>query len=270
MGDFNTYWQMTINNYDDRDLALVRQGYPDDIRKLVYTLEEGKEGTPHVQAYIHMKRSVRLSHMKKLFPGAHFASQTSAEWRLNQHNYAQKQDDTARSASVIQNNDPLHTIEGTIRRVVNRMIEAYPEAELLEARVAVEREMVIEDYTMAKTFVSATYKTMWRQFGHAMHQCLFNQYQKQLLDELQESCAKSADTHAHTHGEEKISRPEGITNINAPRVSFKEPFDDAEADDEEGEDHEGHFDYSGSESEASTESDYSGCSQSTSQSEDSW
>ena len=69
MGDFNTYWRMTINNYDDKDLALVRQGYPDDIRKLVYTLEVGKEGTPHIQAYIQMKRSVRFSHMKKLFQG---------------------------------------------------------------------------------------------------------------------------------------------------------------------------------------------------------
>jgi len=174
MGDFNTYWRMTINNYDDRDLALVRQAYPDDIRKLVYTLEEGKNGTPHVQAYIQMKRSVRLSHMRKLFPGANFESQTSKEWRLNQHNYAQKLDDTARSPAVIQNNDPLHTIEGTIRRVVAGMIDNYPEVEDLQtARLAVEREFVVADYTMAKVFVSSTYKQMWRDYGHAMYQCLF-------------------------------------------------------------------------------------------------
>jgi len=206
MGDFNTYWRMTINNYDERDLALVRQGYPDDIRKLVYTLEEGESGTPHIQAFIHMKRSVRLSHMRKLFPGANFASQTSAEWRLNQHNYAQKLDSTARSGAVIQNNDPLHTIEGTLRRVVERMISEYPDEEDLEiARRYVERAMVVEDYTMAKVFVSSTYKTMWRDFGHEIYQCLFQKRQEGI-----ERDATDPNTHTHTHDDEIFSHAEDI------------------------------------------------------------
>lgn len=265
MGDFNTYWRMTINNYDERDLALVRQGYPDDIRKLVYTLEEGKEGTPHIQAYIHMKRSVRLSHMRKLFPGANFASQTSAEWRLNQHNYAQKLDETARSPAVIQNNDPLHTIEGTVRRVVYKMMEDYPDVEdITDARRAVERQMVVEDYTMAKVFVSASYRQMWRDYGNAMYQCLFQKREAETLREELERRVSFADTHTHTHTDEKFSHGGGITT-NADEGEVNEEASEGFYSEEDGEDHE---DSSGSESEASDESDNSGCSQSDAQSED--
>jgi len=240
MGDFNTYWRMTINNYDERDLALVRQGYPDDIRKLVYTLEVGDKGTPHIQAYIQMKRSVRLSHMKKLFPGANFASQTSAEWRLNQHNYAQKLDDTAASPAVIQNNDPLHTIEGTVRRVVDRIIQDYPDTEDLEvARRLVEREMVVADYTMAKVFVSSTYKTMWKNFGHQMYQCLFLKHQAVL---------EEANTHTHTHGDEKFSVAEDITDATQGEDSSQLGTDQEDAESQ------GDEDGSGEETERSSES----------------
>jgi len=244
MGDFNTYWRMTINNYDERDLALVRQGYPDDIRKLVYTLEEGENGTPHIQAYIHMKRSVRLSHMKKLFPGANFGSQTSAEWRLNQHNYAQKLDGTARSGAVIQNNDPLHTIEGTLRRVVESMIADHPDVDDLEtARRYVERAMVVDDYTMAKVFVSSTYKTMWRDFGHEMYQCLFTKRLEGI-----ERAPHDPNTHTHTHGDEKISVAEDITNA--------EDSDEGscEMEPEDGEDCEDYEDGEGEETERSSQS----------------
>lgn len=240
MGDFNTYWRMTINNYDARDLALVSQGYPDDIRKLVYTLEEGEKGTPHIQAYIQMKRSVRLSHMKKLFPGANFGTSTSAEWRLNQERYAQKDDETTRSAHVIQNNDPLHTIEGTVRRIVDRIIQDYPEEESIErARAMVEREMVVEDYTMAKVFVSSTYKTMWKNFGHEMYQCLFRKSQEA---RVQIPVLENLDTHTHTHTDEKFSHAEDITNGSG---EDDEEFEEFES---EGEDGEGDED---SESEAS-------------------
>jgi len=227
---------MTINNYDDRDLALVRQGYPDDIRKLVYTLEEGENGTPHIQAYIHMKRTVRFSHMRKLFPGANFGTQTSAEWRLNQHNYAQKLDGTARSPAVIQNNDPLHTVEGSLRRVVEAMINDYPEESIEEARDKVQRDMVIADYTMAKVFVSAVYKTMWKEFGHEIHQCLFRVRMERI----------EADTHTHTHAQEIKSRQGSITDgkDSEGRDDAEEPWgqdEESEGDeDSDGSSYEGH------------------------------
>lgn len=212
MGDFNTYWRMTINNPDERDYALVKQGYPDDIRKIIWTPEEGENGTPHIQAYIQMKRSVRLSHMKKLFPGANFGTSTSAEWRLNQHNYPQKDDETTRGPHVIQNNDPLHTIEGTLRRVVERMVsedgDSEPDLDLSRRRV--EKAMVVEDYTMAKVFVSSTYKTMWKDFGVEIYECLFAKWQEaQVPGKVR---VENSDTHTHTHAEKIFSREGGITD----------------------------------------------------------
>lgn len=256
MGDFNTYWRMTINNYDDRDLALVRQGYPDDIRKLIYTLETGEEGTPHIQAYIQMKRSVRLSHMRKLFPGANFGSQTSAEWRLNQHNYAQKLDKTADSPAVILNGDPLHTVEGTVRRVVEVMISDYGEVEDLDiARRLVEQEMVVEDYTMAKVFSSAVYRTMWKNFGHEMYKCLFRKRVERM-----EAESKEANTHTHTHGQEKFSRRGGIKDGQDNEGSDNEESGSEEDDQGEGDE----------DGESGTDEGYSEGSGDQSDEEDDW
>jgi len=227
---------MTINNPDERDYALVRQGYPDDIRKIIWTPEEGENGTPHIQAYIQMKRSVRLSHMKKLFPGANFGTATSAEWRLNQHNYPQKDDETTRGPHVIQNNDPLHTIEGTLRRVVESMITDQEGVDIDLARRAVEKAMVIEDYTMAKVFVSATYKTMWRDFGHEIYECLFHKReQEQVHGKVR---VEFSDTHTHTHEEEKFSHGGGITDGSREDDEEFEEFESAGEDDESDEDSE--------------------------------
>ena len=104
----HTHWRMTINNYDATDLALVQQGYPDHIRQIVYTLEEGEEGTPHIQAFIKMKRDCRMSHMKKLFPRGNFGVMDSSERKLNQQRYAQKLDSTAKSPAVIIQLGPSH------------------------------------------------------------------------------------------------------------------------------------------------------------------
>lgn len=200
----HTHWQMTINNPDDNDMALITAGYEDHIRQLVYTLEEGKEGTPHIQAYIKMKRDCRMSHMKKLFPRGHFSYLDSAEYKLNAQRYAQKTDETTRSAHTISNGDPLHTIEGTIRLICQKMIADYEdEFDLPTARRWAERDMVKLDYTMAKVFVSSTYKTMWKDFGHEMYENIFH-------------------THTHTHADVQevavptiFSHDEGIENGRA-------------------------------------------------------
>lgn len=220
---FGTYWRMTINNYTPTDVALVRQGYPDDIRKLVYTFEEGENETPHIQAYIQMKRSVRMAHMKKLFPRANFATMDSAEWRLNQHNYAQKLDGTARSAAVIMNSDPLNTLEGVVKKVITKMMTDYLEVEDLEvARRYAERDLVLEDYTLAKIYVSATYKAMWREYGHEMYQCIFHKR------EAEEEARVEIPTHTHTHAHaRKFSREGGITEDDA--TDGEESVDEAES-----------------------------------------
>jgi len=182
----HTHWGMVINNYTETDLALVQQGYPDHIRQLVYTLEAGDSGTPHIQAFIKMKRDCRLTHMKKLFPRANFKFLDSSEYRLNAQRYAQKLDDTAQSAATITNGDPLHTIEGTVRTIINRMITEYPhEEDLTVARRQAEYDAIMEDYSMAKVFVSSTYKAMWKEFGNTMYKSIVHTH-----------------THTHTHAHE--------------------------------------------------------------------
>jgi len=265
-----TFWQMTINNYTPTDVALVQQGYPDDIRQLVYTYEEGEQGTPHIQAFIHMKRQVRMSHMSKLFPRARFRFLESAEYRLNAQRYAQKLDGTARSPAIIQNSDPLHTIEGTVRRVMEKVYDLfqydeYTNQRLHQYRLQVERQMVWDDYTMAKVFVSSTYKQMWRQYGEAMYSCIHDRLEaKRKSDkEDEEKRVSFEDTHTHTQPE-IFSREGGITSDEDEGESQQEPEDDSQ----EGEDGEGDLYSSGSEDEADTESSDSGCSEYTSESED--
>jgi len=246
MADLMTaFWGMTINNYDETDLAMVQNGYPDHMRELVHTLEEGEDGTPHVQAYLKLKRQQRLSFVKKLFPRGHFVALTSSMYIENTKRYAQKLDGTARSPATHKFYDPVHTIEGLVRKVILKAIEDYPNViELDDARIAVERDLVIEDYSMAKVFVSSTYKQMWKQFGHQMYESVFHTYQQKLEDEEQKSRVSFGDTHTHTHTGEKFSREGGITN---------DASSEQDSEDEEGSDSEGSDDGSSTDSEAGSD-----------------
>jgi len=190
------FWSMTINNYDENDLAIIRNGYPDYLRELVWTLEKGHDGTPHIQAWIKLQRQHRMSFVKKLFPRAHFRPLTSDEYKQNTKVYAQKSDDTTQSASVHTFNDPMNTIESVVKKVSLRMIEEGEDTEdLTKLRIHTEKLMVKEDYKFAKIFVSANYKSMWREFGHQIFECVYREH-----------------THTHTHSGNLISREGGITN----------------------------------------------------------
>jgi len=102
-----TYWAMTINNPDDNDYAIVRQGYPDYIRSIIHTTETGKDGTPHIQAWFKLQKQQRMSFVKKLFPRAHFTPLTQAEHELNTRRYVQKEDETTNGAHIQTHNEPL-------------------------------------------------------------------------------------------------------------------------------------------------------------------
>jgi len=220
----HTHWRMTINNYDETDLALVQQGYPDHIRQLVYTLEEGEEGTPHIQAFIKMKRDCRLSHMKKLFPRGNFGAMDSSEWKLNQQRYAQKLDETATSPAVITNWDPLLSIEGVLKDVCRKMYDEFQtrqykkvghptNTEFFWVRDSVQREMVGQnDYKYAKVFVSATYKAMWKEYGRLIYHNLEPTFRRA---EEESHVEIPVSTHTHTHTDENISVSEDITNAEA-------------------------------------------------------
>jgi hypothetical protein len=105
--DVTPFWGMTINNPTETDVALVRQGYPDYIKSLIHTPEQGKEGTEHLQCWIKMAKACRQSFMKKLFPRASFKALRSPEYVENTKCYVQKDDETTRGAHIIHNNDTL-------------------------------------------------------------------------------------------------------------------------------------------------------------------
>lgn len=274
MSDLTTaFWGMTINNYTESDLALVQNGYPDHMREIIYTLEEGSEGTPHIQAWIKLKRQQRLSFVRKLFPRGSFKPLCSAEYQQNAKVYAQKLDGTARSAAVHRFGNDLHTIEGVVKKVINRLIET---DRPLVKRPWVEREMVEDDYTMAKVFVSATYRQMWKQFGESMYECLAIQHlqrEAEKTDEEVESTlsTEEVDTHTHTHTEKVVhpffSQSVSIPTDGFPQLSRQEtaPEEVEEDGSEESEDYE---DDCGPESSSGSEGDDSGCSESDAESED--
>lgn len=200
-GITTAFWSMTINNYDETDLALVRQGYPDFMRELVYTLEEGEEGTPHIQAWIKLQRQQRMRFVQKLFPRGHFKPSTADEYNHNTKNYAQKLDGTARSPAVHRFVDPYHTVETVIKKVCLKIYEdflqyeEYSNAKLKQYRYDVEKLLVQQDYRYAKIFVSGVYNKMWSEFGSAVYHNIIH-------------------THTHTHSDENLSHQGGITHAS--------------------------------------------------------
>lgn len=195
-GITTAFWGMTINNYDESDLAMVQHGYPDYMRELVYTLEKGEEGTPHIQAFIKLQRQQRMSFVRKLFPRGHFTPLTSDVYVQNTKKYAQKLDETAVAAAVHKFNDPTHTLESVIKKMVIKIREdenLMEEPDLDVCKTTIEKQMVKEDYRYAKIFVSSTYSQMWKKFGYEMFENI------------------SATHTTHTHSDDKLSRGGGIT-----------------------------------------------------------
>lgn len=65
-------WCITINNYTDQDIAFLEKlRHIDTVTHLVYGLETGESGTPHIQGVIRYKNPVFFDAMKKKFPTAH-------------------------------------------------------------------------------------------------------------------------------------------------------------------------------------------------------
>lgn len=68
-------WCFTVNNPDETDILLPQSWDPEEYKYLVYQLETGESGTPHLQGYIAFKEAKRFSEFRKWFIGekAHIA-----------------------------------------------------------------------------------------------------------------------------------------------------------------------------------------------------
>lgn len=170
-----TCWSMTINNPDENDFVLVRQYNGEYIRVLIWTLEEGEDGTPHIQAYVKLMKQQRMSFIKKLFPRGHFKSITADEYNRNCRDYAQKDDDTTRGAHVITYNEAIPDVVQFLRKMIQESIDTelsreimpdtvkdwmetyYDSKDILRYLDVVERKAVANRPSVAKFLVSPTY-----------------------------------------------------------------------------------------------------------------
>lgn len=259
------FWGMTINNYDETDLALVQNGYPDYMREIIHTLEEGEEGTPHIQAWIKLQRQQRLSFVKKLFPRGHFKPLTSDDYIANTKKYAQKLDDTAAAAAVHKFNDPIPDTVRELKRVFSEAYRYYGSPkrfydmsdEEISGIVRLEQHnRVRENPQLAKLYVSAQYKA------------IVKEYLRDICRSVWEEEQKLAHTHTHTHSEEKFSRDGGITDDDATQGNDESGEEDTEGSSQGEEDSEDYTEGEGSCDETDSEGGDYGTGEDTSGEED--
>lgn len=183
-----TYWSITINNPDENDWIIVQNPNDKYIREQVWTQEQGKEGTVHVQMWIRCQRNERMSLIKKLYPRAHTINVSkSSEYSENTRRYCQKNDDTTRGNHHIVLLEPRPDPVTIILQVLRRWNHPLTAKELLRGEIGMEsatdeecleflkkhldyvvNDMVLEKPYLAKLFVSPIYeKTLvrfWKQF----------------------------------------------------------------------------------------------------------
>ncbi|MBV6343414.1 hypothetical protein [Candidatus Magnetobacterium casense] len=222
------FWEFTINNYTPTDIALLQQGYPDQLRQLVYSREIGEDGTPHIQGYVRLLRQQRLSYVRKLFPRAHFKAITCEVYNLNAQRYPQKQDDTSDGHVVISNNafpDPITELLEVIDEAMGDDMKT--EKELAAEILATEFTRVIERPARAKFYVSAVYTKVKERFLH------------QLIVAVRERRIKENEAHTHTHTQDETSSECSNITDEAPqrKIVFSSSIG-AGSDWEDGQDHE--------------------------------
>jgi len=168
-----TCWSMTINNPEPNDEVLVQNPNPDYIRQLIWTLEVGEDGTPHIQAFLRLQKQQRLSFVKKLYPRGHFKSITSDCYKQSCIAYAQKTDETTASSHVITMNEPIPDCVMFLSKVVKMCVEDaylsidlepkewirlhYNQDKMIRELEFYERQEVVRRPLNAKLIVSPTY-----------------------------------------------------------------------------------------------------------------
>lgn len=86
-----THWVFTLNlpnkDINNNNLELLDLSFA---KYSIYQLELSESGTFHYQGYVELKRSVRLTTMCNLLPGAHFERRQGS--RVEARNYSSKED----------------------------------------------------------------------------------------------------------------------------------------------------------------------------------
>lgn len=229
-GITTAFWEFTINNYTQTDLALLAQGYPDQLRQLVYSREVGENGTPHIQGYVRLFRQQRMSYVQKLFPRAHFKAITCEVFNLHAQRYPQKQDATSDGPVNIMNSqfpDPVTELLDLLEDLLTNFYGPDGSDWLALARNQKEQHFIFrqldhlklqrvkEKPMRAKFYVSATFKAIESKYVPSLIEYLHAKLMKDNspTKREEEQCV-DIETHTHTHTQPEIFSQENGTTKN--------------------------------------------------------
>jgi len=237
-----TYWSMTINNPDETDMVLVRNPNDKYVRILVWSPEEGADGTPHIQGWLRLQRNNSLAFVRKLYPRAHFRHILKDEYNENTQRYAQKDDKTSRGQHTISVNDPIPALDTTLYRVLERVLEDagetiwannWEDKDIIRSTKRIESTMVTEKSGLEKIFISNSYHKMKLQFWQEI---LVRLSRKKQEEQNVEIPVYNADDHTHEDGDdEEGGLRETSGEEDSSQLSEGEGSDDGEGSDEDSE-----------------------------------
>lgn len=72
-------WCMTLNNYTEDELDFAKNKWAAICTRWIAACEVGEEGTPHIQAYMTLRRPQRLAWLKKRWPRSNFRTALASE-----------------------------------------------------------------------------------------------------------------------------------------------------------------------------------------------
>jgi len=245
---------MTINNPDENEMVLIRNPNSEYIRQLIWTAEEGEEGTPHIQAYVKLMKQQRMSFIKKLYPRGHFKSITSDEYKHNCHDYAQKNDDTTIGAHVITYNEQIPDVVQFLRKMLENscgcdptndnqpdnaeawMSHWYHPSAILARCLVEEKKAVAKRPTVAKLLVSPTYTRVKKLYLREIIENIVNAlYYKDADDNEGKGTGQTTDDQSITtsgSGEEEEEQQESGSEADEGSDRCSQSDSEAEGGDE--------------------------------------
>lgn len=237
-------WSMVINNPDENDYAIITQGYPDYIRELVWSPEIGDEGTPHIQAYVKLQRTQRMSFIKKLFPRGHFKACDRDEYNLNTKRYVQKDDATTAGQHRQVYHDPIPAADTLLYSVVKKALglNGGPIGYLIRgefmlcvygAKMDRQFELDDEDWLMLKRDITCVEAEMVTEKAHLEKLLVSPTYSRIKKTWLREIVTRTINNaYDHTCLEQDAERKVGEVNLPTAEERSSEGETDSEGEDD--------------------------------------